>query len=609
MHKTLIKFIIFFLSTSALFFFLFAFKADNEFLTWIDKELQYFLALEFFILIALLYKMTNNSQIFSNLPKTTTIIVLLLLMIFTITREPPGFKVTYDEQVLSATAMNMHYNRIVGYPNTGYELNGRYEIMDLNFDKRPAFFPFLTSLVHDISGYRINNAFYLNMLLASLAVLLLFLINRTIADENAAIFSVAIFCMFPLVSQNASGGGFEVLNITMLLLSIWLSIIYIQKPDPTSALALCISVILLSQTRYESILYIPFVVLVLALGWKKEKKFELPYSIMLLPVFFIPVFAHLGLLWNDTEAWQVAENDTATFSTDYLSRNIAGAIKYFFTIDPNSSSNIIFSILGLFAVPVMLVSLAKKFNPTLIKSPTPLMVTGIFLLAIIAHFLVILLYHDGNLSVKETHRYALPLMVAFSISIAFLLKNKIQSNRSKLSAIFGIVIAAYIFSFPAFAKHIHTNTLSHQKRANWLLSHLNHLPNKDYLLIIHDPWQFILHKIPATKLDSIDTLANKINYHLEQQTFSNIYIVQDYVTDPATGLISFAETDYLDNRFKLREISRIKIDILRSARISVIEEINAEAMPVPADQIRTYPRNKRPPIELKTYNKWINNLF
>src|SRR5450432_4297934 len=73
-----------------------------------------------------------------------------------------GFKIGMDEIMLLGTSMSMHLDKTVLVPVRGNDIQGTFAILDGMMDKRPLFFPFLVSLLHDLTGYRPANAFVLN---------------------------------------------------------------------------------------------------------------------------------------------------------------------------------------------------------------------------------------------------------------------------------------------------------------------------------------------------------------------------------------------------------------------------------------------------------------
>ena len=76
-------------------------------------------------------------------------------------------KVLFDEYVLQATGFHMHITKEIGSVIRAYDINGTWLLIDPFLDKRPYFFTFLLSLVHDLTGYRTANVFFLNSALTA----------------------------------------------------------------------------------------------------------------------------------------------------------------------------------------------------------------------------------------------------------------------------------------------------------------------------------------------------------------------------------------------------------------------------------------------------------
>ena len=70
---------------------------------------------------------------------------------------------------------------------------------------------------------------------------------------------VGLCCLagLPLLAINATGGGFEILNLCMIALTMLAAISYLERNDAVPLNFLLMSGILLAQTRYESVLLLP----------------------------------------------------------------------------------------------------------------------------------------------------------------------------------------------------------------------------------------------------------------------------------------------------------------------------------------------------------------
>src|SRR5436190_4445426 len=93
-------------------------------------------------------------------------LVVALGGVVLIAHESFGFKIIMDELMLLGTSMSMHFDKLAVTPLRGNDIQGAFMMLEGIVDKRPLFFPFLLSLVHDIAGYRPANAFILNGILS-----------------------------------------------------------------------------------------------------------------------------------------------------------------------------------------------------------------------------------------------------------------------------------------------------------------------------------------------------------------------------------------------------------------------------------------------------------
>ena len=185
--------------------------------------------------------------------------------------ETYGFKIVMDEIMLLGTSMSMHLDKTVLTPMRGSDIQGTFVILDGMMDKRPLFFPFLASLLHDLTGYRTTNPFILNSVFTFVFLALVNAIGRLLAGRVAGWLGVALFTGLPLLAHNATGGGFELLNLVMIVTTMLLGARYLEKRDTASLTAFCFSALLLAQVRYESVIWLLPVALIVL--WLRSRKF------------------------------------------------------------------------------------------------------------------------------------------------------------------------------------------------------------------------------------------------------------------------------------------------------------------------------------------------
>ena len=177
-------------------------------------------------------------------------VVTAVLMVSLLGMETLRSKVLYDEFVLQSTAYNMHHFREVATMVRGYDLLGSFVSTDNYLDKRPYFFPFLVSLVHDVLGYRPINAYVLNVLLMPVTLIVAYLLGRRWHGWRGGMIALCLLGTLPLFGQNATGSGMEILNVLMLLMAVLVGGLYLENPEKGSLSVFILSVVLLAQCRY-----------------------------------------------------------------------------------------------------------------------------------------------------------------------------------------------------------------------------------------------------------------------------------------------------------------------------------------------------------------------
>ncbi|HVU23248.1 MAG TPA: hypothetical protein VHE13_03920, partial [Opitutus sp.] len=102
----------------------------------------------------------------------------LLLLV----QERFGFKILMDEVMLLGTSMSLHFDRTALVAMRGNDIQGAFQLLGGQLDKRPLFHPFLLSVLHDLTGYRPENAFVLNVILTFVLLGLAYHVGRRLVN-------------------------------------------------------------------------------------------------------------------------------------------------------------------------------------------------------------------------------------------------------------------------------------------------------------------------------------------------------------------------------------------------------------------------------------------
>jgi hypothetical protein len=371
--------------------------------------------------------------------------MILFVSLIHLLLEPFGFKIAYDEVILSVTAEIMHFTRMSGLAQWANDYTGNYEFFNIFLDKRPFFFPFLVSLLHDLTGYRFQNVFILNGFLTISFVTGLYAIGRALSGHRAGLLTVLLSTALPLISIAATGGHFEMLNLFMLSVTLLLAFIYISKPTAIRLVPLVYALLLLSQVRYESVIYLlPFGLIILA-GWKKAGDVILPWPVMLAPVLLINSALQMAFVFKGERQFFQAgpEGRDTTFSAGYFIENIRSSIEFLFSAGFTHPNSLLLTVLGLTALMFCLVYFWKGSGRCLGKNPRLTSALAITI-GVLCMTLVLLFFNHGLLHNYITNRLSLPLYLLFIILIPFA-GRRFGSIYLNVSLVFGLLAFTRLF--------------------------------------------------------------------------------------------------------------------------------------------------------------------
>lgn len=327
-------------------------------------------------------------------------------LIWLLSAEPFMLKIVHDEGLIASTAQSFHRERAAAVSATANWSRGTFETYEGFIDKRPLLLPFITSLVHDLTGYRLANIFFLNGVLTLGLLILIVSISLKLTDRESAILGLILLAFLPVIAQGATSGNASILNGAVLTLTLLLGVRYYESPEETSLPALVYSLILLANTRYESILYIiPFGILIL-LGWRKAERIILPPSVIIAPLFLIFNAWHLRYaIAYETFYIQDGPNARdAAFSMTYILSNLQETLKFLFSFTNQYPNSPFPSIFGFAGMGVLGLHLARRqLTPRL--RPITLLLFGLLL----TNLVVVSCFNFGIFTNYVTARLSLPI--------------------------------------------------------------------------------------------------------------------------------------------------------------------------------------------------------
>lgn len=495
--------------------------------------------------------------------------------------EPFGHKILFDEYVLQATARHLHLTKQVGVPYRGYFLEGSFVPFDLFLDKRPYFFAFLGSLAHDLTGFRAGNLMYLNVAFVPVLLGLVYYLGRALSGARGGVLSVALLATLPLLGQNAAGAGMELHNLAMLALTMVASLLYLRKPDALRLSFLCLCAVLLSQSRYESVIFVGPVAVVVLLGWLKVGRPLLPWTAIIAPLLLVPYALHNRILSASPHLWQLGEGQHSRFSLSYLGGNLEGFWRFFFNVDSRGLSNSWYlSLLGFASLCALAVLAVRRLRGSDRFAARPETVCLLlFAGGVAANLGLLMFYYWARLDDPMAARFALPACLILCLAAALGVARLAKVWRPAWLAAFGGLGLFLVFSgVPTKANRLYTEYNLLPKVIRWKGEVVDSLPPKSRLVIDDRstlPW--LLRDIPSIVIEAAETRAAQVKFHLEHGTFREVLVVQALHPTSAEGAYAVDAKEVLPSCYHLELVAekRFGVNIHRISRVVSISEIAA----------------------------------
>lgn len=512
-----------------------------------------------------------------------------VLTLLAVTHEPFRSKILYDEYVLQSTAYNLHYFRDNSAMVRGYDIQGVFLSTDGYVDKRPVFFPFLLSLVHDLTGYRPANVFYLNTGLFMVVLGFMGWIGARLNGWRGGLLAIGLLGSLPLFAQNATGAGMELLNLCLLLVVILHGAAWLARPGERTLSGLVLAVLLLVQSRYESALYVLPAGLVIALGWWRARRLIITGAVIAAPLLLIPVALQQKVVSNNPVMWELHENQTSRFSVEYLAGNLQGAYEFFSATGMTQANSLLLGPLGLVALAV--VGWRLWLERARWRDVTPVQLSLlVFGAAILAVTGLVMFYYWAALNDPMAARFALPLHLL--LVLAIVAAAGWGDRRWPVSVVALGVVAIFILGVSSPKQSYHYYSHLGNDEIAWEQRVVAARPHGTRLILTNkSPLPWLIENTPAILLDRAKVVADRLAEQLQMPDFSEILVTQgarpttldgDYQLPPEEVLPAWFHLEPVaERRFgtKLARISRlVAIDLPGDYKPSTPPPVSGEAV-------------------------------
>lgn len=432
----------------------------------------------------------------------------------------PALRVLSDEANLVGVSKNLFASKTATFTVSGKNYYGSYWDVDVAIDRRPTLFPFLVSLIHTACGYSYRNAFVLNLLVLAGFVFVAYRIAKSLRGETFGLVSALFVATHPITLISARSAGFDLLAAFFALLVVKSVLDHLREPSPARLAIAWMNLCLFAEVRYETALFIPLVVGLLAsfklVVWRMLRPYALVY--VLTPAYLMPRIWQAVLRGNVPEQ----EPGTVTFSIDNFVDNAAEYFAPLLSPSNAGAHSVILLALGLVGTVAWLRWLLARLRARDFGAPDARF--GIAVAAwMLLQAVIVFSYVWGRAQYPSAARLLIAMDTFFSFAAAWTLTRGLARFRPFVAVLVAAAVA--MIHVPVASQHRMMNRLT-QTRENAVTWRFFERLGEERILVVTDrPNHFTIMNYGAMSFDS----ARRDPYlftALARRLFHDVYVIQ-----------------------------------------------------------------------------------
>jgi len=544
--------------------------------SWMHHAFTY---LSYYIILALtitwtltliqfyIYKKFNALNFLQCHWKAILVSVLMTSVVFITV--PKYFRVLSDETNLLSVAKSMTFNRTVENVTEGNWYYGMFwPIPTTGTEKRPFLFPFVESLTHTLLGYHIENVFILNYFVLWVMLFLLYVIVQSSLGDLWAISSLVLVLSQPIITLSATSGSFEIFNSLFIIVSFLALRSFLKDPGHKTFILLVLTLVMLANIRYESVLFLIITVLVVGFsGYVKTDFFSQSIAYALVPFFMLPLIWQRILLASVSDPNLTGGSWIKAFRFENVQHNIVLFFKYIFDVSGQLGFAGVINIVGILALILLGIQLLiGQIN--LLKNGLVLLLCS--LSCLIVFFLILMFYQGGINDHPLNGRLYIPILITFSIAPVFFLANIIKNGQKSAWVVLVCSLAVFAYYHPIAVEDRLTNNLTIIREYRFVDDFLKKNADRNTLIICGRPGQLIVSNYGAISYSTANRQVNTILGQLNNHLFSKIFVVQSI----AYGNLTPLNDNIISPLYHLESLDELQISgsyFFRISRVKIAE--------------------------------------
>ena len=181
-----------------------------------------------------------------------SLLCALAICILNFVSDPPRFRVLSDQANLASTAQSLIETQSVHVIYSQWEFYGLKSPINYEYPSRSILYPFVVAIAHLLTGERLMNGFVVNAIFYWITLSMILIYFRRRGFLSLGWVTILLWMAHPVLSDNASGGGYDLLSALLFVGSLLLFRAMVLDTTLASVALLLCFLGLFSHCRQES---------------------------------------------------------------------------------------------------------------------------------------------------------------------------------------------------------------------------------------------------------------------------------------------------------------------------------------------------------------------
>ncbi len=450
------------------------------------------------------------------------LVVALILVVVIFVSVPPKLRVLYDEVNLLDVSRSMTYEKKPVILNEGAVY---YDVMHPIYsyvDKRPLLCPYLTSLLHTLFGYRLANVYILNFVALLVLLWLVYIALRQSIGNLASIACLVLIVSHPIVTLTATSGIFDLFAASFLAICLVSTWGLIKNPSVYSFHLLWVSLLMMSNIRYESLLYAGIViVMICAFRRVKREYFANLWPCAITALLLLPLFWQ-RLLKNVDPQLPGGEN---MFSFSHFVNNNLLFLKGLLRFDFHLPYATVVLWAGLLCLAWFAYRIFRSSEFQKNRDFRHWLMTSFAVLT--AAWIVVTGYYWSGFDNIVSCRFYIPFCIVLSIVVAVCLGATATVRRRPVILLLGSLVVFSLYHPVAIENRMLKERRGFIRNYTMVSNYLKDVTDKNVLLIGTHPRQYIVHGFGAIRVVRANREKGIHLHRYRHKLYKDIYVVQE----------------------------------------------------------------------------------